>query len=384
MNIETLREAALALPGVKEDLPFGPDYLVFRLCGKIFACIHFERPQLCTLKCDADRAVDLRDRYSSIVPAWHWNKRQWNDVRFDADVSDAEILALLRHAYDEVRRSLPKKTLYNFPDLPPGFRHRHIPQCDTLMNAIGEFVDEGVEGEARVDVLTADFQTHGRGQMGNHWEAADGENLLLAMRFSPSAFAADAAPFPVEKSFRISQLAALSLYFAVKRFAAPDGEFQIKWPNDLVYHTDRSVRPDFKVGGILIYNRLQDKNVLSTTIGIGLNVNQTEFRSDAPNPLSLRQIAGREVDRAGVLRQFLKYVEALLPNLCNEDDAERSLVRPYHKALYRRAGMHRFRDARGFFMAAIMGVEPDGTLALMDDRGRVRKYQFKEVTFLPD
>lgn len=93
----------MALPGVSEDQPFGPDTLAFRRNGKIFALTSFERiPAGVNLKCDPERAVELRDRYHGIRPGYHMNKRHWNTVTLDADVPDGEISALIRHSYDLV------------------------------------------------------------------------------------------------------------------------------------------------------------------------------------------------------------------------------------------------------------------------------------------
>ncbi|MCM1034214.1 MAG: MmcQ/YjbR family DNA-binding protein [Paludibacter sp.] len=109
MNIEYLRDYILAQKAVTEDNAFGLDFINFRLCNKIFACLNLERPEQVTLKCDADYALELRDQYQGITGAWHWNKKYWNDVRFDADVSDELVLKLVQHAMDEVLKKLPKK-----------------------------------------------------------------------------------------------------------------------------------------------------------------------------------------------------------------------------------------------------------------------------------
>lgn len=110
MNIEQIRDYCLSRKGATEDSAFGEDYLLFRVYNKIFACLDLERPDRVTLKCDPDRAVELRERYEGISGAWHWNKRYWNDVRFGGDVPDALILELVDHSLAEILRKLPKKT----------------------------------------------------------------------------------------------------------------------------------------------------------------------------------------------------------------------------------------------------------------------------------
>lgn len=85
MDIETFREYCLSLPST-EDTGLGEEYLLIRVFGKIFACIGFERPDYFVLKCDPDYALDLRDKYSDIEPAWHWNKRYWNQLRLSGSL----------------------------------------------------------------------------------------------------------------------------------------------------------------------------------------------------------------------------------------------------------------------------------------------------------
>lgn len=109
MNIESLREYCLSLPLATEDMPFDDTVLVFRLKGKIFACILLDRPDLIVMKCDLERALDLRDRYEAIEPAWHWNKKYWNQIHIEGDVDRPLMEELLRHAYNEVNAKLPKK-----------------------------------------------------------------------------------------------------------------------------------------------------------------------------------------------------------------------------------------------------------------------------------
>ncbi len=109
MDIEKAREYCLSKPFATEDLPFGPDYLTLRVCNKIFASIDFNRPHLIVVKCNPEYAIDLRDRYNGIVPAWHWNKRHWNEIHFSMDVSDSMVESLIDHSYEEVVKKLPRK-----------------------------------------------------------------------------------------------------------------------------------------------------------------------------------------------------------------------------------------------------------------------------------
>lgn len=109
MDIESIREYILSLPLVTEDFPFDETTLVFRLHNKIFACIPLEKPDWVILKCDSEKAIELREQYSDIEGAYHWNKRYWNQIRINGGVSEEKIKELTRHAYNEISRKLPKK-----------------------------------------------------------------------------------------------------------------------------------------------------------------------------------------------------------------------------------------------------------------------------------
>lgn len=109
MNIEFFREECLALPYVTEDMPFDDTVVVFRLKGKIFGCVATDKPDMIVLKCDPERALELRACYATIEGAYHWNKTYWNQILLDGSVPDALILDLIRHAYEEVNKKLPKR-----------------------------------------------------------------------------------------------------------------------------------------------------------------------------------------------------------------------------------------------------------------------------------
>lgn len=103
---------------VTEDMPFGDDVLVFRLCQKIFACMPLTGPNILQLKCDPNYSVELRDRYSVIEPAYHWNKKYWIQLPCDNTLSSDLIESLIRHSYLQVRNKLPRKLRATLPPLP--------------------------------------------------------------------------------------------------------------------------------------------------------------------------------------------------------------------------------------------------------------------------
>jgi predicted DNA-binding protein (MmcQ/YjbR family) len=109
MNVESTRLYCLSKPGTTEDTPFGEDVLVFKVMGKMFALTNLSRlPLSVALKCDPERAVDLRERYDAIVPPYHMNKVHWNEIIFDGSVPDALIRELIDHSYDLVVAGLKK------------------------------------------------------------------------------------------------------------------------------------------------------------------------------------------------------------------------------------------------------------------------------------
>ncbi len=108
MNIEEIRTNCLSLPHTTEDFPFDESTLVIRVANKIFALIPLEKNGLINLKCDPERAVELREQYDSIRPGYHMNKKYWNTIQFDS-IPSKLVLDLIQHSYNLVFESLPKK-----------------------------------------------------------------------------------------------------------------------------------------------------------------------------------------------------------------------------------------------------------------------------------
>lgn len=226
----------------------------------------------------------------------------------------------------------------------------HIDETDSTNRWLRE---QG--GEENV-VVWADYQTAGRGCGTNHWESERGKNLTFSMLLHPH-------DVPAQKQFRISRAISLAICKALGQHI---GDLSIKWPNDIYWR-------DGKIGGILIEVTLQGNKVKDCIIGIGLNINQRVFRSDAPNPVSMWQICEQETDCEQLLQEIL---QAFQEYMCKSNKDE------YQSMLYRRKGFHPYADKDGAFMAEIIDVEDDGHLLLRDDNGQLRRYAFKEVTFV--
>lgn len=219
----------------------------------------------------------------------------------------------------------------------------------------------GEEGRV-MTIVTADNQTAGRGQGRNTWESEPGRNLLFSVKTYPKGLDA-------RRQFVMLEAGALSVRDALSAYA--DG-FTVKWPND-IYHND------MKISGTLSECTIVHGLVGSCIMGTGININQREFISDAPNPVSLAQILGHDVSREDILDDVLERFGRYLRMV---DSGEYDGVHDaYLASLYRRTGLHGYRDAAGGFMAEVETVEPDGHLVLRLGDGSVRKYMFKEVEF---
>ena len=109
MDIETFRLYCLAKPGASEHLPFDDRTLVFKVGGKIFALCDVEEFDGVNLKCDPERAVELREQYDAVTPGYHMNKTHWNTVKVDGDVNGRMLQELIDHSYELIVSSLPKR-----------------------------------------------------------------------------------------------------------------------------------------------------------------------------------------------------------------------------------------------------------------------------------
>ena len=204
--------------------------------------------------------------------------------------------------------------------------------------------------------LWTGFQTAGRGQQGNTWESAPGENLLASLLLRP-------VHVPAAEQFLLSQMAGVGVARALSRYA--EG-VQVKWPNDIYWH-------DRKLAGILIEHALHGSHIRYTVVGLGLNVNQTVFYGGFM-AVSLRQLIGKSLDRSHVLDEV---VQEILDVYKREDAAR--VREEYMRLLWRGKGFHPYEDVAGRFEARIVTVNPDGRLLLEDREGRVRGYYMKEV-----
>lgn len=217
-------------------------------------------------------------------------------------------------------------------------------------------------------MIVAHNQESGRGQRGNSWESEPGRNLTVTMLYRSKA---DMEPLPLdEQQFRLSEAAALGVADTLEAYGL---KAMVKWSND-VYVGDR------KIAGILIEHTIIGDRLDNSRIGIGLNVNQREFVSDAPNPVSMYQLSGRDIPLARVLDTLSEKLERRL-----EQNADK-LHADYMSRLWRRDGeCHGFRLREGErteFQAIIKDVRRNGPLVLRIEDGSETAFYFKEVEFI--
>ena len=241
------------------------------------------------------------------------------------------------------------------------FHVRHVDETDSTNRYLRSTHPSPLTNH-QSQVVVADYQTAGCGQGTNSWESERGKNLTFSIRVEDMGIKAN-------RQFLLSMMVSVALTKTLSRYLPVPAA--IKWPND-IYVGDR------KICGILIEHTLQGDRIKSSIIGIGLNVNQMLFVSDAPNPVSMAMVCGRQFDREQVLQDLLADIGQML-----EERDESQIRTAYLQQLYRCEGIFPYADAQGSFQARLMTVEDDGRLVLQDTAGLVRRYAFKEVSFAP-
>jgi BirA family transcriptional regulator, biotin operon repressor / biotin---[acetyl-CoA-carboxylase] ligase len=212
-------------------------------------------------------------------------------------------------------------------------------------------------------VYSSLFQSAGKGIGQNKWESEKGKNLLFSLVLYPSFL-------PVENQFLISKTVSLGIANYIQ---AKTNNIKIKWPNDIYYK-------EKKIAGILIENSIKGSNLNSSIIGIGFNLNQAEFKSDTPNPVSLNQITKKtySIDQELVkIRTNIRFFyDKLKAGKFEEINQE------YLKCLYRFNEIHDFKTGEEIFKARITGINKYGHLQLTTENNEIREYGFKETEFV--
>jgi BirA family biotin operon repressor/biotin-[acetyl-CoA-carboxylase] ligase len=219
-----------------------------------------------------------------------------------------------------------------------------------------EFQQEGT-------IVYTNYQTGGKGQKGNQWESEDSKNLLISIILYPSTI-------DPSDQFIISKVISLGICDFLKEFI---NNIYIKWPNDIYVDND-------KIAGILIENTLMNDKIENTIVGIGLNLNQKIFRSDAPNPVSLSLLTGKTYEITDCLKKLSGNLDRRYKLMLDKKYSE--LNSDYLLHLYRYREWHKYRDTNGIYTGRIISLTSSGLLQIEEQNGLAHDYSFKEVDFI--
>lgn len=212
-------------------------------------------------------------------------------------------------------------------------------------------------------VIMADEQLNGKGQQGSFWEASPGKNITLSLLYYPNFLT-------IDKQFYLSMAISLGVLDFLEELSIAD--ISIKWPNDLYVKKN-------KIAGILIENSLMGNYLKSSIIGIGLNVNQEKFYSDAPNPISIKQITGLNYDLNQIIPKLFHFIEIHYLQL--KAGKFEFLKESYLSSLFRFNTLGSYKSNNVVFQGKIIDIETSGRLVLDVDNHK-KSFDTKEIEFL--
>lgn len=233
-----------------------------------------------------------------------------------------------------------------------------LPSCHSTNDITASLVPKGSLFDGAV--IVTDHQTAGRGQRGNVWEAAPGQNLTFSIWLKPTFLA-------IEEQFYLNIITSLAIADFLKDYV--NEGVSIKWPNDIYWY-------DSKLGGILIENTLRQGLIEHVIVGIGLNINQQKFGSD--KAISLANICHQEFSLDALLHQLLASIESRYLQL--KKGNRKQLLAEYLSKLYW-FGEERVFQGKDYFTGEICGIDEIGRLKIKTSAG-VRRFDVKEVAFV--
>jgi len=241
---------------------------------------------------------------------------------------------------------------------------RQFGSLDSTNRSLQQIIDKE-KAEEGIVVWTKD-QTAGRGHGKNHWESEAGKNLTFSVLLKPSFISP-------EKQFLLTQIVSLAIVDLLTEII-PEEKTAIKWPND-IYIGNK------KVAGILIQNFIKGQNIDYSIVGIGLNVNQKQFFSNAPNPVSLIQFTHNALVLDNLLDKLLIHIKTIYEQsaslIYREEINKRYLS---HLFRYRQPAVFKEKDLQ--FQATISGIGEFGRIVLQLKNGEKKMFSFKEVEFV--
>ncbi len=240
------------------------------------------------------------------------------------------------------------------------FHLLHLPEVDSTNNYLKE-ISERQQFDVPV-LLVADNQIAGKGQRDNKWYSEPDKNLLLSLLIQEE--------IPADKSFYLPKITALALH----RLLSQEIEtVTVKWTNDIYVE-------DNKIAGILIENSMKGDKITRSIIGVGLNLNQTDFPNELPNPVSLKQLTGKsyEIENFAIdfynkfLECFLKFEQGICSILDND----------YNRFLYKKNEWVKIRKNDFTGTVKILSVNPKGNLMVENQKGQVEYFTYGAIQFL--
>jgi BirA family biotin operon repressor/biotin-[acetyl-CoA-carboxylase] ligase len=212
-------------------------------------------------------------------------------------------------------------------------------------------------------IIYTNYQPEGRGYSGTKWESEDGKNLLISILLFPSFI-------NPEDQFNISMTISLGICDFLMR-DIPD--CSIKWPNDIYVNND-------KIAGMLIESSVLNNQIEFTIAGIGLNINQEKFKSNAPNPVSLSLLTGKRYDLPACMNQLLTDLDKRYKQLIAGNSVQ--IKKEYVSKLYRLKEWCRFKYIKEIFTGRILTVGEYGRLKIENQNGEISEFSFKEIEFI--
>lgn len=213
-------------------------------------------------------------------------------------------------------------------------------------------------------VVTAKEQTKGKGQMGSNWDTEVNKNLIVSILIKKSVPTIDAI-------FNLNIAIAVSIIEALNKHNI--NSLNIKWPNDIMAENK-------KIAGILIENSIRENGKIDSIIGIGLNINQTNFEN-LPKASSLKNVMNQDYDVDKILKSIFKRIEKNMEKLKKGEEA--SLWTAYDDCLFKKGKPTLFEDGnQERFMGIIQKVNSTGKLEVMLEDDSVRSYGIKEITMI--
>ena len=241
----------------------------------------------------------------------------------------------------------------------------HFKTLESTNQYLQNLLNEGID--IVNNIVVTDFQTSGKGQGKNVWQSEDGKNLLFSI-------ALDMSFLKAENQFLLTQMVSVTMINVLKKYL-PEESLFIKWPNDIYFN-------DKKIAGILIKNEIKGMMMGTSIIGIGLNVNQTSFDENLPNPISMKTITGNDFKLEAILNDICFELRALSYEPYGNTNSQQPTANNYTDKLYRYKQWASYEHEGAVKEMMIIGYDQFGRLILKEKNDREVVCDLKEISFV--